>query len=83
MDNSCINDGGEWPEWFNAVRLGVRSRLRMYFDKGLPESLQAELLVTLNGLLLKGKTTEEIVVEFEEIVGVYKARGIDKWNYFN
>ena len=81
MNSSNIDTDPRWPSWFNEVRLGVRQRLRVYFDKGLPESLQEELIATLSDLMLKGQTTEQIIVEFEEIVGVYKARGIDKWNY--
>ena len=71
----------EMPEWFVTVLDMSRSILRTYFQRGLPDSLMDIILKDLTEAHESESSIEELVILFEEKVGVYKARGIDRWNY--
>ena len=66
------------PEWFNDILEVTRPTLKFYYEKGLPDSIRATIFEQLKDLFDTGKTQGEILVAFEEEVGVYKARGIDR-----
>lgn len=76
-----VDGNPELPEWFKPVLDMSRSILRIYFQKGLPDSLMEIVLKDMTEAYDTGVSVEDMVVLFEEKVGVYKARGIDRWNY--
>ena len=71
----------EVPEWFVTVLDMSRSTLRTYFQRGLPDSLMDIILKDMTETREAGSSIEDLVILFEEKIGVYKARGIDRWNY--
>ena len=76
-----VDENTELPDWLEMVLNMSRSILRTYFQKGLPDSLTEIVLKDLNEARDSGALVEDLVVLFEEKVGVYKSRGIDRWNY--
>ena len=66
------------PKWFTDILVATRPTLKFYYEKGLPDSIRDAIFQQLKGLFDAGKTQVEILIAFEEEVGVYKARGIDR-----
>ncbi len=66
------------PHWFTDILDATRPTLRFYYEKGLPDSIRDAIFQQLKNLFDSGKTQGEILIAFEEEVGVYKARGIDR-----
>ena len=67
------------PKWFSDILTVTRATLKLYYEKGLPDSIRDTIFQQLKDLFDAGKTQGEILIVFEEEVGAYKARGIDRF----